>query len=240
MEKDFRLIVDLGNSRMKAAVFSGDDIVKSETCANKDREAALQKLISGFAQQIPCIVSSVVEALPAGLPEDFLLLSHNTSIPLINKYLSPEKLGKDRLANACFLSSAAKGKNALVIDAGTCLKFDFVNNNNEYLGGSIAPGLGMRFKAMHTFTDRLPLLETQPASGFLGQNTEESMTSGAYTGMKCEIEGMTELYRREYGSLSIYLTGGDAGLFANALNFPIFADPFLTLRGLNTILKHNA
>lgn len=230
------IVIDLGNTRTKIAWFEGREMIRhTEGTADE-----LKEILASETGYDRCIISSVVKEIPGFIPSNALILDETTPLPVKNKYLTPNTLGKDRLANACFTSLLEKGTNYLIIDAGTCLKFDFVNHQGEYLGGSISPGLTMRYQAMHTFTYRLPLLKPMPTERYLGRNTEESMSSGAYYGMRSEIEAMTDLYRKDYGDLQIFLTGGDAPVFANGFNFTIFADPFLTLRGLNAILEHNA
>ena len=137
----------------------------------------------------------------------------------------------------------SKNKNCLVIDLGTCLKFDFINSKNEYLGGSISPGLNMRFKALNTFTDKLPLIKKVKDVDLIGSNTNNSIQSGVIYGMKSEIIGMINKYKANYRNITIYLTGGDLDLFksiAEPQKNSIFAHEFITLVGLNTILEYNA
>lgn len=241
MHQKLNLVLDFGNTALKGAVFNGDQLLEYFHSTLFEAEQALEGINQKY-NDAQVIISSVIQ-LNFHLPfsgNKLILLDQHTPTPVINKYLSPETLGRDRLANACFGATASKGKNCLIMDAGTCLKFDFVNSAGEYLGGSISPGLHMRYEAMHTFTDRLPLLDTQSGNLLIGRNTKESMISGAFLGMKAEMEGFVRSYKEEFGVEEIWLTGGDAPLFADAFNFSIFADPYLTLKGLNAILNYNA
>ena len=152
-------------------------------------------------------------------------------------YLTPATLGKDRLAAAVGANSLYPGKNVLSISAGTCITYDFVDTSNTYKGGAISPGLDMRFKALHTFTGRLPLIE--PDTKFkklLGKTTEESMRIGAQLGMLKEVEGAINEYKQAFKDLQIIVSGGSAEWLKKNLQVKINTQPFLALKGLNVIL----
>jgi type III pantothenate kinase len=191
---------------------------------------------------LPTIISSVKKHPLNGASKAgknlTIYLDFKTPLPLINRYLSPETLGSDRLANACGAGFLYPNQPVLVIDAGTCLKMDIINSNNEYLGGSISVGLNMRFKAIHTFTDKLPLLSPIPFTKLYGRDTTESILAGGMGGMLNEIEKAIEKYNESFPNLKIILTGGDAHHFEPALKNAIFA-PHLTLYGLESILTKN-
>lgn len=228
------LIFDIGNTRVKSALFKGNDLI--EHSVDDFNLQFIQDKILLFTGNI--LISSVIDIdfkQIKSTEKPIYLLNSITKIPIKNSYLSPETLGNDRLANAVAIHVESKGKNALAIDCGTCLKFDLVING-EYLGGSISPGLAMRFKALHTFTGKLPLVEIAKFDELVGKNTSESILSGCYRGMLAEINQTITDYENKYGKLEIYLTGGDHPFFADALKNRIFADPFLTLKGLNEIL----
>ncbi len=228
------LIFDIGNSRVKSAIFKDHDLIEN-SIADFDLKL-IQDKIHLFNGNI--LVSSVIDIYFDQLKsaeKPIYVLDSRTKIPIKNSYLTPETLGNDRLANAVAIHLASKGKNALAIDCGTCLKFDLVIKG-DYLGGSISPGLTMRFKSLHTFTGKLPLVEIAKFDDLVGKNTTESILSGCYRGMLAEIKQTIIDYENEYGKLEIYLTGGDHPFFADALKNRIFADPFLTLKGLNEIL----
>src|SRR5690606_17210513 len=119
-------------------------------------------------------------------------LTQKSPLPIVNAYSTPETLGNDRLANAVAANTMFPDQNCLVIDIGTCLKFDFVNAENKYLGGSISPGYQMRFRALHTYTEKLPLISPKHPNELIGSSTETSIRSGVYNGLLNEIEGMIE------------------------------------------------
>lgn len=173
----------------------------------------------------------------------FIELSGKTSLPVKNLYKTPETLGKDRIANAAGANYYFPGRNVLSIDAGTCIKYDFVNSENEYSGGAISPGLDMRFKALHHFTAQLPLIKKMKSGGenLIGQTTKDSILSGVQNGVMAEISGIINQYRDKFKKVSVIITGGDS-IFINTLvskKNRIFAVPDLTLLGLNIILDFN-
>lgn len=241
-----QLAVDIGNTAVKAALFEGDEIKHYSRSSGTDEVNAIGLLLR--QQPVRIIISNVREKSDVAhfLASRFLkdktlfMLDHESPLPIINAYSSPETLGKDRLSNVVGAFNQFPNTDCLVIDAGTCLKFDFINAKNEYLGGSIAPGYAMRFKALHNYTGKLPLVETAHPVDLVGDSTPKSIQSGVYNGMLAEIHGMMNRYLMNYKNLQCLLTGGDAEVFVKALKNPIFADPFLTLRGLNTILNQYA
>jgi len=236
------LIIDIGNTSIKTAVFDNNEPVNFQSFSHHQTGDILNFIQNHKTSG--CIVSSVAE-IPRELlnilkKNNTLFFTHNTKIPIKNTYKTPETLGKDRLANAIGAWKLNPGKNNLIIDAGTCLKFDFVNEKGEYHGGSISPGLSMRAKALHQFTDQLPLVDPNEFPQLTGNDTNSSLLSGVCNGMLGEINAMISRYEAEHGTMMITLTGGDSPLFAKALKNSIFADRFLTLRGLNEVLNFNA
>lgn len=234
-------IVDQGNTFTKLALFEEDKLLVSETVKELNEE----KIIS-FISNRPIkkgIISSVRKEIDKGLLKKYNLmqLTHLTPIPLQIKYKTPETLGVDRIAASVGAKLQINEAGVLVVDIGTCVTFDFINSKNEYLGGSIAPGFEMRFKALHQFTGKLPLIKFDKEKiALIGDSTESSMLSGVYNGMKSELEGMISQYVAQYGKVNIVLTGGDRNLFDLEPKNRIFANEFLVLEGLNEILKYNA
>lgn len=223
------------------AVFEGRE-VKEHHVFQTLPELADQLNALGFESSIISSVLSPHETqlLLNQLLFDPLVLTSDTLIPITNKYENPESLGKDRLANACFTKSVHENKNKLVIDAGTCLKFDFVNENNEYWGGSIGPGLEMRYKALNNYTGNLPLVfNEEEYQNLMGNNTQTSILSGVKIGMQEEINGLIRQYEAKYKDLTIFITGGDLDKFELKSKNTIFADQLITLKGLNEILLFN-
>jgi type III pantothenate kinase len=234
------LVLDIGNSSIKYGVFDGDHPVKvgvlNEIAINQ-----LQSDISG--KKIKRVMISAVAPLPPDLEKlilgigEVFYLDEKMQVPVKNGYETPHTLGRDRLANACAAHVLFPGQDVLIIDAGTCLKFDFVSHDGIYSGGSISPGLKMRFKALNTFTARLPLLDPVSAPALTGKNTTASIQSGVVNGMVAEIEGFILQYRELYPRLELILTGGDSEFFLNQLKSRIFVAPVFTLQGLNAILQ---
>jgi type III pantothenate kinase len=237
------LILDFGNTHRKLALFDAGKLLLAEN----HREITLE-IIAQFVEGHPgitsCILSSVIqhsEEIPVYLKQKFLFigLDQHTPIPIINKYETNNSLGKDRLAAAVAGATTFPGNNVLVICAGTALTFDFVNEQGEYLGGSISPGMQMRFNALHTFTDKLPLLSYQEPAGLIGSNTLMSILSGVINGMIAEIEGISLRYQEKYPGLKIILSGGDLNYFVKPLKISIFALPNIVIHGLQQILSFN-
>ncbi|MFI5219749.1 MAG: type III pantothenate kinase [Bacteroidia bacterium] len=239
------LVIDIGNTLAKIAVFKNkklQSVVKTESASFKKklgRELGRPEIKS-------VILSSVIRTKPDLIrliktkPLFFIRLSHLTPMPIKIKYNTPHTLGNDRIANAVAACNLFPGKNILVIDTGTCLKFDFVDAKKNYLGGSISPGLNMRYKALHFYTQKLPLLSPSKKIVLTGRTTKESILSGVQNGMTQEINGVINQYKKKYKNLIVVLTGGESGFFANHLKNSIFAAPNFTLTGLNEILNYNA
>ena len=234
-------IIDQGNTFSKLAVFEKDKLLFSETVKEINHE-----IINKFISDKPikrAIISSVRECLDENMLKKYNLirLTHLTPLPLQIKYKTPETLGVDRIAASVGAHIGCRNTNLLIIDIGTCVTFDFVNSKNEYLGGAIAPGFEMRFKALNYFTGKLPLVVFDKKQlKLIGDTTDSSIISGVYNGMKNEIEGVINNYMAQYEALKIVVTGGDTNLFDLEPKNLIFADEFLVLKGLNEILNYNA
>jgi type III pantothenate kinase len=168
-----------------------------------------------------------------------VFLNSTTKLPIIIKYATPNTLGNDRIANAVGLSILYPKQNSLSIDIGTCIKYDILTENREYLGGAISPGFAMRLKAMNAFTDKLPLVEKSLPTHLIGDSTEGCLLSGAYFGALAEMTEIINSYKLRFPKLNVVATGGDLYYFEKELKNSIFAHPFLTLVGLNEILNYN-
>ena len=237
------LVVDIGNTFIKVAQFEQGNCINIERC--KDQGLFLN-YISSISAAENVIISSVRDIRftneVVNLFPDSLLLTTKTHLPIINAYKTPETLGNDRIANAVSAFTAFPNQNTLIIDVGTCVKFDFITSNNEYLGGSISPGLKMRFNALHTLTDNLPLIDDVEINQLIGTDTTSSIQVGVCQGIIAEITNMISQYEKKYDKLNIILTGGDFRWFLDiemSQKNSIFADEFHTLKGLNTILNYN-
>lgn len=235
------VVVDYGNTSAKIGIFE-DDVLKERHAFGKTEDVIAFLANFSGGRIIISSVNAEMKDLPKALNgyRDVVALTPATPLPLRNQYASPETLGMDRIAAACGAWHLFPSANSLVIDAGTCITYDFVEQSGAYLGGAISPGLNMRLRAMHTFTARLPLVEAEVAPQFTGDSTVSCMQSGAFWGMVDEINGAIGRYREKYPDLHVILTGGDAAFFENKLKASIFASPELVLVGLNRILSHNA
>jgi type III pantothenate kinase len=190
------------------------------------------------------IISSVREYDPSFLSvfqdsATVIELNESTPVPVKVLYLSPETLGKDRLAAACGAAIKFPGQDVLVIDAGTAITYELVTARGEYKGGGISPGISLRFKALHTFTGKLPLVEEREPLQLVGNDTATSIISGVINGAVAEVAGIIASYKELYPGVLTVLTGGDSGYFDKKLKSNIFALPNLVLEGLNEILDWN-
>lgn len=234
--------IDLGNTRAKAALFEGNRLI--EQAEGLLHEALPQWVAErGAKAAIIGSVSAAAEALQAEIQKSCacLVLHSSLPVPLVKKYDTPETLGADRLAASVGGWILRNRQAVLVIDAGTCITYDFTDAAGNYRGGAISPGLHMRLKAMHNFTARLPLINHVPAQNpLLGQSTGGSMLSGVVNGLSAEIEGMILQFGKKAGKADVIICGGDAKFFESKINRPIFVIPELVLIGLNEILRYNA
>lgn len=238
------LIVDVGNSFLKLAVFDAHKFLEKRTIVEEDFVNTLSNLIEDFPKLQYAIVSAVgnfsKEHLSA-LKEHLAVhvLSHNSTFPFINNYETPKTLGVDRIALVSAAAFQFPKENVLVIDAGSCITYDFLNNKNEYLGGAISPGISMRFKAMHAYTANLPLLEKMKPEALIGSSTQSSMNVGVIHGVANEIDGFISSYKTEFSDLTTILTGGDTHFLLDSIKNDIFANSIFLLEGLNHILEIN-
>jgi len=242
------LVIDIGNTFTKIAVFEHDELLKVV-----QREFIDPETITGFLHDHKisrAIISSVKadrgnwqSVLSAKIPVTWFDASMTGSIT--NHYQTPETLGADRVAAVIGAHHLFPGINNLVIDAGTCITYDWVDIKGNYFGGSISPGLKMRFKAVNNYTAALPLLEADETfSDLYGKNTSSAIRSGIQNGIKYELTGFIESYKNAGVDLNIILTGGDSIFFDTLLKNSIFApyikiDPHLVLKGLNAAIQHN-
>jgi type III pantothenate kinase len=238
------LCIDWGNTLVKASVFNNDQIVLSKSFTEAEAEMVLNDLIASHSPS-KAILSVVVdnailiEQMLKEKVKSFVKLDSRTTLPIINAYTTAGTLGTDRVALATAAYMLNPGKNTLVIGLGTCITYDFIQKNRTFRGGAISPGLQMRLKAMHAFTNKLPEVSAEGELLLLGYDTETCMRSGAIFGMVAEIDGMFKEFESQYPDFNAVLTGGDAPFFASKLKNKIFADPDLLMKGLNLILNYN-
>jgi type III pantothenate kinase len=236
------LIIDVGNTTIKIAVFENSKLQHLTRTTHAEVGVRIKAIQKEYPELKKVIISNV-----GNFPQTELLhnnlkvveLTKNTLVPFKNKYSTPATLGVDRIALVSAAAIQFPKKNVLIIDAGSCITYDFITAKNEYLGGGISPGLQMRYKALHTFTANLPLLSPTPPATIIGDTTENAIHSGVFLGVVNEIEGFIAFYRDKYPDFTIILTGGDAHLLRDSLKNSIFAIPNFLLEGLDHILEHN-
>jgi len=238
------LIIDVGNTLIKLAIFKNGELQIKKTTIKGDFLEALSEIKNKYSQIEKCIISSVGKISETHFTKlknsySVLVLDHTVAIPFKNEYATPTTLGVDRIALISAAAVEYPKKNVLVIDAGTCITYDFLSEDNNYKGGAISPGLQMRFKAMHTFTEKLPLLEAEQICKYIGSSTIGSMHSGTVNGICYEIDGFIAAYATDFKNLTVILTGGDAHFLRDRLKNDIFATSNFLLQGLNHILEHN-
>ncbi|TMM32086.1 type III pantothenate kinase [Polaribacter aestuariivivens] len=237
------LAIDIGNTRVKVAVFEQNKIVELLFFDRKKIISEVQKIVKKYsiANGIIANVATLSEKKIKKLQEivDFKFVSSSIKIPFTNLYETPKTLGVDRIALVAGAVKQFPKKNVLVIDAGTCITFDFVNSKSEYLGGAISPGIQLRYKALNKFTANLPLITSINLEDFIGKNTNESIISGVLNGVLKEIDGVITDYKNKYLDLTVLLTGGDINFLSKQLKSSIFANQNLLLQGLNEILIFN-
>jgi type III pantothenate kinase len=168
-----------------------------------------------------------------------MVLGPDTPLPVRHKYKTFDTLGPDRIACVVAANKLYPGKDVLLVETGSCITFDFIDADGCYHGGGISPGLNMRFRALHTFTDKLPLIEPESAPALIGDSTKTSILSGVINGIKAEVEGIISRYESNYENLTIILSGGNLDYFDKNLKNNIFAVPNIVLTGLNIILEFN-
>jgi type III pantothenate kinase len=236
------LAIDIGNSRIKWTRFDGRDVLESGMIPELDLEAI--QAVMDYHRSDAVTVSSVV-TLPADIVKffadhDVFVINSDTKIPLQNNYGTPETLGIDRLCAAIGAKSLFPENPVLVIDIGTCVKYEFVTQDGVYEGGNISPGMQMRYAALNNYTSKLPALEPKKTVGPIGKSTEEALRLGVQQGMLFEIQAMINTMETLHPGTKTIGTGGDLPFFVNDLKTHIFADLLLVLRGINEIYRHNA
>ena len=238
------LVIDIGNTLCKAAIFRED----GELLFDEVLPELKVDNIALWLEKYP-VTSAILSSVAETYPEIEALLEkstyyvpflHTTKVPVTIQYDSPATLGLDRIANAVAAACFFPEKNVLSIQAGSCLVFDFIDKDANFQGGAIAPGLSMRFQALHHFTKRLPLLEKNENPPLIGKDTQQSIQSGVINGIIHEINETIRQYHRYYPDLQVLLSGGDSIYLQKSIKNTIFATSKFVLKGLHKILRFNA
>jgi type III pantothenate kinase len=231
-------VLDAGNTSVKIGRFENGELKHVDRFPTYDplRWNDLAEFIPVNSNVAYCSVADdSFDAFIQEIAPQRIHINAHSPLPIANLYETPQSLGMDRLCNAVAIHALKQSKNAVAIDLGTCIKFDLIEGDS-YIGGSIAPGIAMRYKSMHDFTAKLPLVETLTQKSFIGTDTISSMSAGVIQGVDAELKGMMDKYRAKFGpDLTFFMTGGDANYFDVEGKNDIFADPNLTLKGVYEI-----
>jgi len=237
------LTVDVGNTRIKAAVFEGSNVLENFIFEKNELEKKISEILKKFQNCSDLVVASVgnVEKQSFLSFENQLnvhFFTHEDIFPFNNKYATPKTLGIDRMILAAGATLQFPKQNRLVIDAGTCITYDFIDEKDHYLGGAISPGLRLRYEALHNYTARLPLLTLEQPDQYIGNSTAQAIHSGVVNGFVYEIDGFIDEYRANFSNFIIILTGGDADFLAKRLKNTIFANSNFLLESLNQTFQY--
>ena len=237
------LTVDIGNTRIKGAVFEQYTLVEFFVFEVEELRKKIENILKKYPNLKHLVVSSVGNlekelflAFESKLKVHFV--SHKDTFPFINKYATPTTLGIDRMVLAAGATLQFPGQNRLVIDAGTCVTYDCVDADDNYLGGAISPGIRLRYESLHNYTAKLPLLTMGNPKTFIGDSTVNAIHSGVVNGLVYEIDGFIEEFKAKYSKFIIILTGGDADFLAKRLKNTIFANSNFLLESLNQTFQY--
>lgn len=244
------LVIDIGNTRAKLLVFNDQEVVElaySDSNTLKELDALCQRhtLEKGILSTVARLGEEAEERLRK-LPFPLIRLDANTPLPinllwkrpdLADPIRMPNTMGADRIAAIVGAMVQAPGTPLLIVDAGTCITYEVIDNEGFYIGGNIAPGIQMRLKAMHEHTALLPLVAEEGDTPLLGYDTDTCMRSGAKLGMTFEIEGYIRLWKERFPNLQVYMTGGSEIKFNQEIEGIVHHDNHLVPKGLNDILR---
>lgn len=238
------LVIDIGNTSIKIAVVENYKVLQLTRTTQLDFIKDTQELLDSYPSlqtaalcQVGNFNIDLLQFIKNRL--DVFIINNNILLPFTNLYQS-STLGNDRLALvAGAISQLSKGQSALIIDAGTCVTYDYIDHNSNYHGGAISPGLRLRYESLHNFTANLPLLKPEPLNQLIGNSTERSIHSGVINGLSQEIKGCMKQYRKKNKDIAIFMTGGDAQLLSTQLKNRFFATPFLMLYGIYYLYQFN-
>lgn len=238
------LTLDVGNSRVKVAVFEHNKQIDLFVFEPENTLKNFKNILKKYPKAQKAILSSVgkLDSAAEKLIQTTLkteIVSHKTTFPFTNSYATPATLGIDRLVLAAGAVLSYPKKNRLIIDAGTCITYDYIDANDNYIGGAISPGLKIRYKSLNNFTEKLPLLEKKEIENFIGNSTENSIHSGIINGVCYEIDGFITQYLGKFQDLTIILTGGDTDFLAKRLKNTIFANSNFLMESLNLLSTYS-
>ncbi|RLD64082.1 MAG: pantothenate kinase [Bacteroidetes bacterium] len=237
------LLLDFGNTNTKIAVYNNNELVDSHIFNELHiNDIKNLKHLSSINNVILSSVVSCKDEIRNYLRNNFrnfIVINSNTAIPIEIKYKSKQTLGNDRIATAVGANNIFPNTNVLVIDMGTAITFDFINSNNQFVGGNISPGVSLRLQSLHEHTKKLPLVKKDKNFKFIGSDTNSALLYGVENGILFEVEGYINKLKKEHETLKTILTGGDTFLFEKIIKIPIFVESNLLFQGLNRILDYN-
>ena len=238
------LTLDVGNTRIKSAVFEHNTQLEKFVFLKKDFSENINQILKKHQKVTHLIVSSVGNINENDFSElknrlKIIFIDNKFQFPFQNLYATPNTLGADRMVLAAGAILKYPYKNRLVIDAGTCVTYDYINDKNQYLGGAIAPGLMLRYKSLNDYTAKLPLLTLENPENIIGNSTNQSIHSGVVNGLLNEINGFSTTFEAQNPNFIIILTGGDADFLAKRLKNTIFANSNFLLESLNLIYQYS-
>jgi len=240
------LVIDCGNTFIKIYIYSNDKSIHYENVrTNLLDEVFIINLFKSFKNINNCIISESIilkkEVLKTIENQNIkpLIDIYSLNLPLIINYNNNDKLGIDRIAGAVAAKKIFPNNPVLIIDAGTAITYDIVDEKNCFLGGAISPGIALRFKSLHNNSSRLPLVNIKNIIPYNANSTNDCILSGVINGLLFEINGWITHYSKNYDNLRIILTGGDCNYLHNKIKTTIFAEPNLIANGLNVILEIN-
>ena len=237
------LVVDIGNNFFKLGIFENSNLVFSFFDKNDKIHVEIEKIIRSYSKITSALISNVssikINDILNKLNIKTYELDSTFIFPFKLNYKTPESLGNDRLALAAAATILFPNSNNLVIDAGTCITIDFIDNNNHFMGGSISPGVKMRYDSLNHYTANLPLLKNENNFNYPGDSTNASIHAGIIGGVSNEINGFIKQINSRNDKVNVILTGGDAKILSKTLKITIFANQNFILEGLNSILNLN-
>ena len=237
------LVVDIGNNFFKLGIFENSNLVFSFFDKNYKIDVEIEKIIRSYSKITSALISNVssikINDILNKLNIKIYELDSTFIFPFKLNYKTPESLGNDRIALAAAATILFPNSNNLVIDAGTCITIDFIDNNNHFIGGSISPGVKMRYDSLNHYTANLPLLKNENNFNYPGDSTNASIHAGIIGGVSNEINGFIKQINSRNDKVNVILTGGDAKILSKTLKITIFANQNFILEGLNSILNLN-
>jgi type III pantothenate kinase len=237
------LTIDVGNTRIKSAVFENNTLVEVSVFSHENCKKSIKNILVKFDKITNLVVASVGKLQKETFKSfsnqvEIHFITHENNFPFQNKYLTPQTLGIDRMVLAAGAVLQFPKQNKLVIDAGTCVTYDFVDQNNNYLGGAISPGIRLRYESMHNYTAKLPLLTIEEPENIIGNSTQQAMHSGVINGLTYEIDGYINSLKDKNENFIIILTGGDSIFLAKRLKNTIFANSNFLLESLSNLYQY--